>query len=166
MKKFKYKDLNREDLKFNVFLCSTDTILGLSAIAIDRDSKKKINEMKERSEDQRFVVLIYSIEELKYFDIKVSEKHQKILRKLWPGPVSVIFPENDEYAFRVPDDRRLRKFLKKVGSIVSTSVNKTGQSPVNSIAAAEQIFGDKISFAIDEKVKNSKTESTILKILR
>ncbi|MBI5765819.1 L-threonylcarbamoyladenylate synthase [Candidatus Falkowbacteria bacterium] len=100
----------------------TDTIYGLVGRALDPETVERIYEVRKRRPDKPFIILISSIADLKLFNIKINKKTKTILKKYWPGPVSIILPCSDEkfyylhrgtktLAFRLPLPSRSRAEL-------------------------------------------------------
>ena len=145
-----------------VWVMATDTIIGLHARAFDKKAIERIYKIKKRVNNKKFIILIPSIKSLEKFGIKIDKRKRDFLKKVWPGPVTVVL---NKKAFRVPADKELLAFLKKTGPIVSTSANLSGQEPAKSIKEAKELFGDKVDEYLPGKAK-SKTPSTVIKILR
>lgn len=155
-----------------VGLIPTDTIYGLSALALDHQAVKRIYELKGRSADKPFIVLIADIDQAQAFGVTPAQL--KLARKLWPAPVSVIcevgkpapkflHKGTKTLAFRVPDNKELRQLLSAVGPIVSTSANRQGKKSVRGVQEAMAIFGNKLDFYVDKGELSDKS-STIVKI--
>jgi L-threonylcarbamoyladenylate synthase len=70
----------------------TDTLYGLVGSAFSEEAVEKIYKLKERDSKKPLIILIGSVQDLKKFEIKTSKKTEEILKKIWPGKVSVIFP--------------------------------------------------------------------------
>src|SRR3989304_6798119 len=70
----------------------TDTIYGLVGSAFSKKAIERIYKIKGRKKTKPFIILISSFNDLKRFNIKPSIKEFKILKKIWPGPVSIILP--------------------------------------------------------------------------
>jgi len=140
----------------------TDTIIGLHARAFDKEAIERIYKIKKRDRSKGFIILIPSIKSLEEFGVKINKRQKDFLKRVWPGPVSVVF---GDVAFRMPDNKKLLSFLKRVGPVVSTSANLSGQEPVKNIREAKKLFGGKVDEYLPGKVK-SKTPSTVIKILR
>jgi tRNA threonylcarbamoyl adenosine modification protein (Sua5/YciO/YrdC/YwlC family) len=145
-----------------VWIMPTDTVIGLHARAFDEEAIKRIYKIKGRSKSKKMINLVPSINSLKKFGIKANKRLKDFLKKVWPGPVSVII---DGQAFRVPNDKELLQFLKRVGPIVSTSANISGEETVKSMKQAEKIFGDKVDEYIKGRAK-SKRPSLLVEIKR
>jgi L-threonylcarbamoyladenylate synthase len=108
------------------------------------------------------------------FNIKLDTTTRDILKKFWPGKVSVVLPvkaREFEYlhrgtktlAFRLPRDNNLAKILKETGPLISTSANPEGSKPAETIAEAKKYFGDEIDFYIDSG-KMKSLPSTLVEI--
>lgn len=145
--------------KYAVF--ATDTIYGIHTSALNKDAVNKLYEIRGRAPDKPFIILVDSIEQIKNMGIPINTKTENILKKYWPGMLSVVLKCNKpeyEYlhrgtntlAFRLPDKPNLRKLLSLSGPLISTSVNPEGLSPANNIYEARKYFGDKIDYYFDE----------------
>ncbi len=157
---FKIKDST------HVFVCPTDTIYGLSARASDKEAVERIKNLKGR-EDTRFIILLAEVTDLQKFGIELNSRQEELLARVWPGPVTVAFDSltGSGQAFRVPDYPELQEFIKDIGPIVSTSVNKHGEPPASSVGEARVIFGSEVDEYIDAGNLDG-DPSTIIKILR
>ncbi|MFA6338619.1 MAG: L-threonylcarbamoyladenylate synthase [Candidatus Paceibacterota bacterium] len=152
----------------------TDTIYGLVGSAFSPVAIQRIYEIKGRDTDKGLIVLISNIEDLKPFDVEVSEKTKIFLKKYWPGKVSVILDSKSKYfeylkqkdgtiAFRVPDNEELVQLLRETGPLIAPSANPQGNSPATIIAQAKNYFGKKVDFYIDGGILES-TPSTLVRI--
>jgi L-threonylcarbamoyladenylate synthase len=152
----------------------TDTIYGLVGRAFLPETVKRISELKNRSKDKSYIVLINSIGDLAVFGIRFSNKIGDFLKKVWPGKVSIIFSSNSTlceylkrsdgtYAFRIPGNDNLRDLLQKVGFLVAPSANPEGQPPAKNIMEAKNYFGDKVDFYEDGGELDS-ASSTLIRI--
>ena len=152
----------------------TDTIYGISAVALDEKAVGRVYDLKNRSNKKPFIVLISSIADLGIFEIKVDDFTKKILEKYWPGKITVVLDcpsEKFSYlhfgtnalAFRIPDKKDLLNLLSKTGPLVSTSVNHPGEKPAVTIAEAKEYFGSSLDFYVDEG-KLESLPSTVIRI--
>jgi L-threonylcarbamoyladenylate synthase len=103
------------------------------------------------------IVLISSLSDLNRFGIKVNQKGQRVLKKIWPGKISILLPcpqKRYQYlhrgtgylAFRLPQKTWLRRLIKKTGPLVAPSANPEGLAPAQTAGEARKYFGQKISF--------------------
>ena len=138
----------------------TDTLYGVVGSALSKDVVERIFAVRQRDSKKPLIILISSIEDLKYFAVEISKTQEKKLQAIWPGPVSVVLACKDEkfeylhrglqsLAFRLPSDERLLQLLKKTGPLVAPSANLPGQPPAQTIAQAEKYFGDQVDFYVD-----------------
>ena len=135
----------------------TDTLYGLVGSAHNKKTVGRIYRIKGRNNKKPLIILISAIEDLKLFGIEHDGKTEKILKKFWPGPVSIIMPcakKRFEYlhrgtqtlAFRLPAKKTLVKILKHTGPLVAPSANPEGLPPASTIQEAKKYFGDKVDF--------------------
>ncbi len=150
-------------LKGRICILPCDTIYGIVGIYPETDSK--IRDIKGREDNNAFIVLSDFLMAETIFKSKIPEE----IRKLWPGPLTVI--NNDRQgtttAVRVPDD----EFLLKIISIVkipvfSTSVNLSGQEALNDINEIKKQFESKVDLICEAEEYVSGSASTIIDISR
>lgn len=139
----------------------TDTIYGLSASVEKPETIERLYAIRNRDRSKPFIVLISSLSELDLFGITLEDNIKTILARIWPAPVSIILPCNDDahahihrgvgsIAFRVPAWAELRALLQKTGPLVTTSVNPAEQQPIAyTIDEARVYFGDQLDFYVD-----------------
>lgn len=148
-------------LKGSIGVLPTDTIYGIHALALNKQSIEKVYSLRGRSIEKPFIILISSLEDLKLFEITLDEKIKRKLSLIWPNPVSVILEVpankfeylhrgNNTLAFRLPNNKLLLQILRSTGPLISTSVNKEGEKSAQTIEEAFNYFGDKIDFYLDD----------------
>jgi len=90
--------------------------------------------------------------------LSISPEQAKITEQYWPGPLSVILSSQApdfltlgtaSLAVRMPDSPNLIELISRTGPITSTSANLEGEQPVQSVPAAQKLFGDKLDFYVD-----------------
>ena len=149
----------------------TDTVYGIGCNPYNRDSVRKIYEIKSRDVSKPFPVLAYSeeiAERIAFFD-KFSKK---IVERFWPGPLTIILKLTDEdlkrslnvkdkIAIRVPNHKCTLELLKKCNFLVGTSANISGHlSFTNPDGCFKSI--QKYDVFINGGTITSKAESTII----
>ena len=150
----------------------TDTLYGLVGSARSKKAVRKIYRIKGRNNKKPLIILISSIKDLKLFGIEYDGKTEKILKKFWPGPVSIIMPcvqKKFEYlhrgtqtlAFRFPAKKALIEILKHTGPLVAPSANPEGLPPANTIQEAKKYFGGKVDFYGREGVPKTRPSKII-----
>ncbi len=135
-----------------IMIYPTDTIYGLGCNPFNEEAVSKISKLKQRDERKHYILLIGDMQLLmKYIEIK-SEVHLDFLNALWPNPVSVILKLNEQtknlwgtedVAFRIPNHNFCRKLLNELRApLISTSVNKSGEPPINDFSQIVGSFAD------------------------
>ena len=151
----------------------TDTVYGIGCNPYNKDSVRKIYEIKSRDISKSFPVLVYSkeiAEKIAFFD----EFTKKIVKRFWPGPLTIILKLTDEnlkeslnvtdkIAIRVPNHKCTLELLKKCNFLVGTSANISGHS---SFTNPDECFNSiqKYDIFIDGGIIASKAESTVIEI--
>ncbi len=151
----------------------TDTVYGIGCDPYNKESVRKIYEIKSRDISKPLPVLVYSkeiAEQIAFFD----EIAKKIAEKFWPGPLTIILKLTDEnlkkslnasdkIAIRVPDHKCTLKLLEKCNFLVGTSANISGHS---SFTNPDECFNNiqKYDIFIDGGIITSLGESTIIEI--
>ena len=151
----------------------TDTVYGIGCNPYNKNSVRKIYEIKSRNILNPFPVLVYSkdiAKRIAFFD-KIAEK---IVERFWPGPLTIILKLTDEnlkkslnltdkIAVRVPNHKCTLELLKKCNFLVGTSANISGHS---SFTNPDECFKNiqKYDVFIDGGIISSKAESTIIEI--
>jgi len=151
----------------------TDTVYGIGCDPYNKDSVRKIYEIKSRKISKPFPVLVYSkdiAERIAFFD----EFTKKIVERFWPGPLTIILKLTDEnlkeslnvtdkIAIRVPNHKCTLELLKKCNFLVGTSANISGHS---SFTNPDECFNNlrEYDIFVDGGIITSKSESTIIEI--
>jgi len=155
-----------------VVVMPTDTIYGIVGKALQKNTVERIYKIKGRSPDKPCIVLIGDIKELQKFGIKIIKKQEEILKKYWPGPVSIILDCTDNkfkylhrgtktLAFRMPSSQVLRDLLLKVGPLIAPSANPEARLPSKNIEEAKKYFGNFVDLYIDGGELTSKASKLI-----
>ena len=153
-------------LNGEVICYPTDTIYGIGTDAKNENGIEKINTIKRRSSPMTIIINSFNqISENILLDESLKEKTDEILSKgntcIIPYTtqfVSELITENKKIGFRIPKYTFLHALLSEYQNpITSTSVNRTGQSPLNNPSAIEEEFGQEIDLLIDAgEIKNQK----------
>ena len=166
-------DIARElFLKGSIFIYPTDTIYGFGGNPFNETAIKKISEVKGKINWRRYIFLISDIEILKNYADIGSEKYLDFLLSIWPNPVSVILKLNKKYqdllqsetgAFRIPNHRFCYKLISELKMpLVSTSVNRTGNEPLNDPSLITQEFANEVDAIFYSEKKSFFEASTLI----
>lgn len=169
------KNISEKIKNGKIGVIPTDTVYGIICSAFNKESVERIYELKNRDLTKPLVFLIGDVVDLEKLNINIDDELKNIVSQYWPGPVSIIF-ENENIpkylhrgmggiAIRLPQNNSLRKFLMETGPIATTSVNPESEPPATTIEEARGYFeGKDINFYIDGGKINSKA-SKIIKII-
>lgn len=166
-----------------VAVIPTDTLYGICGQALNKKTVKRIYRLRKRSPDKPCIILISSVSNLRTFGVYPNVTQKNILKKVWPGPVSVILPcRNTKFAylhrgtytlaFRLPANYGLRQAIKKTGPLVVPSANLEGQTPATKVDEAKKYFGKKVDYYLRAGTLKSKPSTLIelqgskIKVLR
>ncbi|MCA1806855.1 MAG: L-threonylcarbamoyladenylate synthase, partial [Actinobacteria bacterium] len=134
----------------------TDTVMGLTAVALDKPAAEQLYDIKHR-EQKPGTVLASSIDDLIRLGLDECDVHQA--EQYWPNPISVVLPcINKELAYlhqgkqslavRIPQDERLRSLLASTGPLLTTSANMPGEPPARTTDEAKAYFADTVDFYV------------------
>lgn len=172
---FKDENIKKITEKFevgNLVAFPTDTVFGLGASIERLETVRRLYTVKQRAFSNPSQLLIADLTQLSRYVIDVSHKANFLIKRFWPGPLTIIFPASLEVphllcrdgkvAIRTPGDELLCKLIKKLDcAIVSSSCNFKGESPPQSFEAINPKLLKNIDVVLDGKVILGK-ESTIV----
>jgi len=139
-----------------VALMRTDTLPGLHCRADLDAAVSRIVALKARAVDKPLLVLCDSLDRARGVVSFPSPEARAYAAACWPGPFTLILPATPAapsaatrgragMAIRVPGPRQLRELVAAAGGLlVSTSVNRAGDPPLKSLAAAVAFCGDAV----------------------
>ena len=119
----------------------TETVYGLGANIFNELAIRRIFEIKRRPINKPISVAVSSFEMLESIAC-VSLENRKIIRKLLPGPITIILPKKeivsslltggtDFIGIRFPENKTAKEIIEKVGfPITATSANFSGEKEI------------------------------------
>lgn len=150
----------------------TDTIYGVGCDALDKNAVDKIYKIKERDDRKPMSFICSDINQIQKL-ANLNSAQLEILNKNLPGPFTFILPasqtcqkhlksENNTVGIRMPDHELCLKLVEKLSSpIITTSINKSNQPPLNDPQKINEIFRDQLDLILDAGKINS-VASTIV----
>ncbi|MCA9328520.1 L-threonylcarbamoyladenylate synthase [Candidatus Saccharibacteria bacterium] len=149
----------------------TDTVYGVASCLSHEDAVGRIYKVKERPSSKPVgTIIIADANQLKN---KVKTDFVDGAKRYWPG-TSVVLPvdESLKYAhkgydslpFRIPGIESLRDFLSRTGPLATSSANKAGDQPANTVQEAIEVFGNTVDFYVDGGDLSGRKPSKIVKI--
>ena len=147
-----------------VAIVPCDTMYGIVGLAPRTDAK--IRSIKGRGEDKPFLQLIGdSSWEGRMSDTPVPAT----LSRYWPGPLTLVFPARGggSVALRFPDSGFLQRLLTTLGQpLYSTSVNRSGSSPIADLASMTREFEPDVDVIYDAGGVSPGPPSTLIDVTR
>lgn len=155
----------------------TDTIYGIIADATNENAIKRVYEVKQRDYNKPLIILVSSIKMLKEYVKDISSIEENIIKKYWPGKLTILFKKNNNVlniinnnseliGIRLPNDKSLIELIDKLGTpIISTSANLSGEKSIISIDRLNEKIKSKIDYIYDDGIKDS-SPSTIIKVVK
>jgi len=164
----------------------TETVYGVGASARSVAGIERLFEAKGRSTDVPFALAIKSAEEALDYVPELGRMAQRLARRCWPGPVTLIvdhqpgqglvgrLPErvrqavvpNGTLGLRVPAHHAVLEVLKMLaGPIALTSANLTGEPDAVNAEQAIDNLGDHVALVIDDGPSRYGQPSTVVRTI-
>lgn len=163
-------------LRGGVVAFLTDTIYGLSCPLMDPAAVEFVYRLKRRPKDLSVVSILPDPDDVYPLVESVPEAAEPLMRRLWPGPLSIIFqasplvPERvrgarGTIALRVPRAPLAHALLDAVGGpLVSSSANLSGRPPASNAIEIVRVFGNQIDVILDSGEATTRVPSTIVDV--
>ena len=139
----------------------TETIYGLGADVFNARAVKKIYDLKSRDVGLPISILVSGTSMLKEFVTDISDRAQVLMRRFWPGPLTILFSVNDripkglvtntgKIGVRCSSNPVASTLVDRLGGpITTTSANLSGFPPSLNVKHVLRYFGDKLPCIID-----------------
>ncbi len=144
-----------------IIIYPTDTIYGIGCSIFSQKGIERIRLIKGREKNKYFSILCYDLKDLSKYAKNVSNEAYKLMRRILPGPYTIILHASRELprilhskrktvGIRVPDHTLSREIVKELGHpIITTSANRSGQEPLNDPELLNKEFGNMVDAVID-----------------
>jgi L-threonylcarbamoyladenylate synthase len=165
----------------------TETVYGVAARADHTDAVARLRTIKTRPPEKAFTVHIGSRDEATKYVPNISGLAERLMRKAWPGPLTLILDvadadaackksglsdataaavyRNNTIGLRYPDDRIAEAMLlAQTAPVVAASANLAGNPPPHTPADVLKELDGKIDLLIDSGRTQHKAASTIVKV--
>ncbi len=165
----------------------TETVYGLGARADDPAAVERLRTVKSRGVDQAFTVHIGRPGDAPSFVPGLSGLAPRLMRKAWPGPLTLIIPVDDpssapvmadlngsavavmyydnKIGLRCPDEPVAAALLQAVEApVVASSANRAGQAASRTGKDVLREFGGRIDLLLDAGRTRYAKPSTIVHV--
>ena len=157
-----------------VALIPTDTIPGIMTVYNNIRGLDRIFRLKKRDKKLTIAVLIGSREQLKYLVREVPEYADKLMRRFWPGALTVVLPpikglpkqivSLDGVAIRMPAYKPLQKLINTLDMpLAATSINVHTKPPITELSNVPNRFAKGVDYISRAKFRALDTPSTVVK---
>lgn len=128
----------------------TDTVWGILVRPDDPAAVARVYAMKGRPTDQPLQLLVADLETAKRLlpEGFRDPRFTALAKRFWPGPLTLVVPAGRPFpaiaatkrlGLRIPDHPELRELLRALGGyLAATSLNRSGEPPVQSEAEARR----------------------------
>ncbi|QSZ27037.1 threonylcarbamoyl-AMP synthase [Aceticella autotrophica] len=152
----------------------TETVYGLGANSLNEDAVKKIFIAKGRPQDNPLILHIAEFEDLHRYVKEIPYKAVILMKKFWPGPLTMIFEKSDivpyintagtnTVALRMPSNRIAHLLIKHAGVPISApSANLSGKPSPTEVSHVIHDLNGKVDVIIDGGRCDVGVESTVL----
>ncbi len=165
--------LKKEDISNKLVAFSTDTIFGVGVLLDEHvlSGVKKIYEMKKREQNKPLALLIGHINQVKDHII-INDEALKLM-VLWPGALTIIVSKKDDNYFpftkdtiglRMPNSQIALRILNHFGPFVTTSINYSGEKPINSPEEIDHAFHEYLDYLVLDNEEHLNVSSTVVDV--
>jgi L-threonylcarbamoyladenylate synthase len=160
------------------FAFPTETVYGLGAPALIEDAVARIFATKLRPPDNPLIVHISSIDMLHSLlpaDFAIPESYTWLMKRFWPGPLSLLFPANTALvpavvtanhptvAIRMPSHPVARALVALSASpLAAPSANTSGKPSPTTAEHVMRDLGDRLDLVVDGGPCEVGLESTVI----
>lgn len=139
----------------------TDTVYGLGASADDEVAQKRIYTVKGRPVGLPLILMVAAESQLEGL-VHVDTRAEAIMRKWWPGPLTLILHARGggTLGVRIPKHKVALDLLRHAGPLMTTSANLHGLEPAMTAEEAAALTG--VMAVLDGGAAPGGTASTVL----
>lgn len=124
-----------------VIIFPTETVYGLGASPFNKKAIRKIFKLKGRSLKNPMAVIVSKFSQIKALVKKITPKAKELMKKHWPGPLTLVFEKSKKIpdyvtsgrktiGIRMPAHKVPLALIEKCGiPLVATSANLSGLKP-------------------------------------
>lgn len=138
----------------------TETVYGLGADGLNKSAREKIYLAKGRPSEKPLTLHVATLEQVESV-AKISVTAEKLFKKFFPGPLTIILPKNknlpdfvtnglESVGIRFPDNEIALKLIKFSDCpIAAPSANLSGETPPKNSQEVLKNLGGKIKIILD-----------------
>ena len=155
----------------------TETVYGLGANALDVAAIDRIYAAKGRPPSSPLIVHVSSIEMARGLVREWPERAEKLARKFWPGPLTLVLPKQphvpdrltaglDTVGVRMPANPIAEALIREAGvPIAAPSANRFTELSPTTAQHVRDGLGDRVAMVLDGGRTTVGIESTVLSLV-
>ncbi len=153
-----------------VVIFPTDTVYGIGCPIFDIEGIHKIYDIKHRSLEKPLACLCANLEQIESI-AEVNEQIKKLIVTFLPGPLTLILKSKQEVytkigyrtiGVRIPNCKLAQHLLNENGPMLTTSVNESGEVPLNTYDEIKLKYQDMVDEIYDSTESSSNLSSTVV----
>lgn len=159
-----YKEIERYLKAGKLIIYPTDTVYGVGGIIESEETIENIYKAKERNFKSPLIVLVSDIEKIEkiaYINEKNREKIEKLIKRFWPGGLTIILKRKDNVpdvmvsggatvGVRMPEHEIALNIISRAGGMLpTTSANISGEATPKSYAELSEKFKSRVDIIVD-----------------
>jgi len=163
----------------------TETVYGLAASALCESAVERLVNSKDRAAGRPLALAVRSAEEALDYVPNLSPLGQRLARRCWPGPVTLVVEDHHSESlvrqlppmvqtavapkgtigFRVPAHHAILDVLRLLaGPIVLTSANRGGQPDAVTAQEVVESMGDDVNVVLDDGHSRYGQPSSVVRV--
>jgi len=146
----------------------TETVYGIAVNLDDDGAVRRLLELRRSPADKNITVHIGDRDQLrKVVPGAIPASAQRMIRRFWPGPLTIVFPTPDGHGVgvRYPNHRVACELIRRAGVRVGApSANLSGQPPAVDAAGVLDAFGGKLDVVVDAGPCRHRGSSTVVRV--
>jgi L-threonylcarbamoyladenylate synthase len=139
-----------------VAVIRTDTLYGIVASANIESAVERVYHIKGRDADKSCIILLDDMrsaygrgDELETDEHRFKSDVPTSFLIHGHGAPNWLLRENNDLAYRVPQQLEFKQFLAQTGPLIAPSANPQGQPPARTVAQARAYFGEAVDIYVD-----------------
>jgi tRNA threonylcarbamoyl adenosine modification protein (Sua5/YciO/YrdC/YwlC family) len=145
----------------------TETVYGIGCNAEDSAAVERLRAVKARPEEKPFTLHIAEREAVARLVEKVPAAAEKLMRRYWPGPLTIVCPSADGsgVGLRMPSNRIALELLRRCRApVYAPSANLSGQEPAKTAQEVAKSLGHNLDLILDGGPTSLKEASTVVRV--
>ncbi len=163
----------------------TETVYGVAARALDEQAVERLHAAKGRREGHPFTLAVRSVEEARDFAPDMSPLAQRLARRCWPGPITLVVSNAHAgslvarfsaavreavapagtIGLRVPAHPIILDVLQMIaGPLVLSSANRSGEKEAVTAGEVVAALGEKVDLVLDDGPSRYGEPSSVVRV--